>query len=116
MSDGRLVAWRLGSRATAALCATLAVRRMEMSRLDRVRAHRVGGPALKAIVGVAGGAIVILGLILVPLPGPGWLIVVAGLAVLAIEFVWAQRLLEFTKRQLERWTDWVKAQSMPIRL
>ena len=33
------------------------------------------------------------GSILVPLPGPGWLIVFAGLAILATEYVWAQRLL-----------------------
>ena len=58
-------------------------------------------------VGVVGGLIVALGIAAIPLPGPGWLIVIAGLFVLATEFVWAERLLEFTKQHVKRWTDWV---------
>jgi hypothetical protein len=27
--------------------------------------------------------------------------------VLATEFLWAERLLEFTKKHVKRWTDWV---------
>ncbi|MGX7680098.1 TIGR02611 family protein [Jatrophihabitans sp. DSM 45814] len=61
-------------------------------------------------VGVVGGAIVALGLLLVPLPGPGWAIVFLGLAVWATEFVWAQRLLNFARRTLRRWTDWALTQ------
>lgn len=45
-------------------------------------------------VGVAGGVIVIVGIVLMPLPGPGMLIVLAGLALLATRFQWAQDLLE----------------------
>ena len=44
---------------------------------------------------------------LVPLPGPGWLIVLAGLGVWAIEFVWARQLLRFARAQLQRWLVWV---------
>ena len=58
-------------------------------------------------VGIVGGLIVALGLATIPLPGPGWLTVIAGLFVLATEFTWAERLLEFTKRHVKRWTDWV---------
>src|SRR3712207_5368833 len=66
-------------------------------------------------VGVVGGLVVALGVMAIPLPGPGWLIVIAGLFVLATEFTWAERLLEFTKRQVKRWTDWVKRQRMWVR-
>ena len=52
------------------------------------------------MVGLLGGAIVVLGFILIPLPGPGWLIVFAGLALLATEFVWAERLLRYGRRRL----------------
>ena len=57
----------------------------------------------------------VLGFILIPLPGPGWLIVFAGLALLATEFAWAERLLEFTKKHVKRWADWVGAQPVWVR-
>jgi hypothetical protein len=36
------------------------------------------------------------------LPGPGILVILAGLAVLATEYVWAQRMLNFTKQKAEQ--------------
>jgi uncharacterized protein (TIGR02611 family) len=50
-------------------------------------------------VTIAGFAVLILGIILIPLPGPGWAIVFAGLAILATEYVWAQRLLNYAKKK-----------------
>ena len=38
--------------------------------------------------------ILIGGLALVPLPGPGWAIVFVGLGMLALEFKWAENLME----------------------
>ena len=67
-------------------------------------------------VGIVGGLIVAVGLATIPLPGPGWLTVIAGLFVLATEFLWAERLLEFTTKQVKRWTDWVTARPMWVRL
>jgi uncharacterized protein (TIGR02611 family) len=67
-------------------------------------------------VGVIGGLIVALGVVAIPLPGPGWLIVIAGLFVLATEFLWAERLLAFTKKHVKRWTDWVTDQPVWVRL
>jgi len=55
-------------------------------------------------------AIVVGGIILLPLPGPGWLIIFAGLGVLATEYEWARRLLRFARAQVSRWTEWVKRQ------
>lgn len=51
---------------------------------------------------VAGFALVALGLVLVPLPGPGWLIVALGLGLLALEFDRAERLLITILDRLER--------------
>jgi uncharacterized protein (TIGR02611 family) len=70
----------------------------------------------RIVVGIVGGLVVALGLATIPLPGPGWLTVIAGLFVLATEFTWAERLLEFTKKQVKRWTDWVTAQPVWVRL
>ncbi len=37
------------------------------------------------------------GVVMLVLPGPGWLTIFAGLALLAGEFVWAQRLMDRLK-------------------
>ena len=59
---------------------------------------------------------VIGGLIMVPFPGPGWLVVFAGLAVLATEFHWANILLAFAKRVVTAATDWLKRQNWFVRI
>ena len=61
-------------------------------------------------------SIVAFGIVTIPLPGPGWLTVIAGLFVLATEFTWAERLLEFTRRHVKRWTDWVGRQPVWVRV
>ena len=67
-------------------------------------------------MGVVGALVVALGLVLVPFPGPGWLIVIVGLLILASEFVWAQRLLDLVKAKVKAWSDWITDQSLPVRL
>ena len=57
-----------------------------------------------------------LGLVLVPFPGPGWLIVIVGLLILASEFRWARALLDVVRTYVRAWTDWISAQSWPVRL
>ena len=82
----------------------------------RLAARRSVNHGYRICVGVVGGLIVAVGLATIPLPGPGWLTVIAGLVVLASEFTWAERLLEFTKTQVKRWTDWVTARPLWVRL
>lgn len=43
---------------------------------------------------VLGWALVIVGIPLLPLPGPGTIVIVAGVALLSRHYVWAQRILE----------------------
>ena len=71
--------------------------------------------ALKIGVGVLGGLVVVIGIVLIPFPGPGWAIVILGLAIWAIEFAWAKNLLEFTKRHVQSWTHWIGRQTWPVR-
>lgn len=59
---------------------------------------------------------VALGLLLVPFPGPGWLIVILGLLILSSEFTWAQKLLTFVRQQVRRWTAWMSQQRWYMRL
>jgi uncharacterized protein (TIGR02611 family) len=84
--------------------------------LDRIRANHTGRLALRIGVGILGTLVVALGIVLIPFPGPGWAIVILGLAIWAIEFTWAQNLLEFTKRHVRSWTHWIARQNWPIRV
>ncbi|MFF9510447.1 TIGR02611 family protein [Streptomyces sp. NPDC014724] len=49
---------------------------------------------------VVGLAVVVAGIIMLPLPGPGWLVIFGGMAIWATEFVWAQLVLRWTRRKV----------------
>jgi uncharacterized protein (TIGR02611 family) len=51
----------------------------------------------RVFITVLGGAITLAGVGMLALPGPGWAAIFLGLAVLASEYVWARRLLRYTK-------------------
>lgn len=68
------------------------------------------------LIGIVGGIVALVGLVLVPYPGPGWLIVFAGLAILATEFEFASRVLDYAKGKYDQWTDWLKSQNIYVRL
>jgi uncharacterized protein (TIGR02611 family) len=69
----------------------------------------------KLLVGIVGGLVLLAGIIMIPYPGPGWLVVFAGLAILATEFTWAQRILDRTKSKYDAWQEWLKKQSAAVR-
>jgi uncharacterized protein (TIGR02611 family) len=54
---------------------------------------------------VVGLALVAVGLAMFVLPGPGIVVVILGLAVLATEFVWAERMLDKAKEQAAKAKD-----------
>ena len=83
------------------------------SRLNSTRAGRIG---VKIVVAIVGVSVILVGIVLLPLPGPGWLIIFAGLAVLALEFPWARRLLMFARKQVRRWTEYVRRGSWLVRI
>ncbi|HEX7862457.1 MAG TPA: PGPGW domain-containing protein [Verrucomicrobiae bacterium] len=57
----------------------------------------------KILVGIVGTIVVLIGLALIVLPGPAFLVIPAGLAILATEFEWAKRWRDHCK-------DWVHQQ------
>lgn len=81
----------------------------------RIKRNPALALAYRLAVGIVGGLIVALGLALVPLPGPGWLIVFLGLGILATEFAWAERLLDFGRRTLKSWMQWLGRQHLAVR-
>lgn len=90
---------------------------------DALRRHRErirGNPALdityRIVLGATGAATLIIGLVLIPYPGPGWLIVFAGLGILATEFTWASRVNQYAKKQYRAWLEWGKRQHRGVQL
>ena len=63
----------------------------------------------RLIVGVVGFTIVLVGIALLVLPGPAFIVIPIGLAILATEFVWARKLLKKVKYQIERATKHKKS-------
>lgn len=75
----------------------------------KLRAKKIG-------VAFVGGLVLISGIIMIPYPGPGWLVVFAGLGILATEFEWAQRVLNYAKGKYDAWESWLKQQSIIIKI
>ena len=70
----------------------------------------------KVLIGIVGGLVVLIGLVLGPYPGPGWLVVFAGLAILASEFEFAAKVLDFAKGKYDQWTGWLKRQNIYVQI
>jgi len=72
----------------AAASGTRAARRARAS----IRRNPTANRAYRTAVGVTGGATVALGVVLMPLPGPGALVALGGLAMLGSEFEGAKKV------------------------
>lgn len=70
----------------------------------------------KIVTAIIGGLVILIGIVLIPYPGPGWLIVFAGFAILATEFAAAARVLEQLKARYELWRQWLGRQSRVVQL
>jgi hypothetical protein len=51
----------------------------------------------KIIIAVTGGTVLVVGIAMLVLPGPGLVVIPAALAILATEFMWARRALKKLK-------------------
>jgi uncharacterized protein (TIGR02611 family) len=74
----------------------------------RIRSNPHSHRIYRTVIGVVGTIVMVGGLIMVPFPGPGWLVVFIGVGILASEFDWAKRLLDFGKAKLQAWNDWMR--------
>lgn len=73
----------------------------------------VGRSSKRIVVTMVGTALLVAGLVLMLTPGPGWLAVIAGLAVLGSEYAWAKRALETAKRRASSARDRVMRRPGP---
>jgi tellurite resistance protein TerC len=67
---------------------------------------RLPGPMRRLLVLVIGFSMLAIGIALIFLPGPALLVIPAALAILAIEYPWARRLLRvFRERIIDKLAD-----------
>jgi hypothetical protein len=59
----------------------------------------------RIVITVIGVLVLLAGLVLLVLPGPGWVLIFVGLSILGSEYVWAQRLLRMAKKQANNAKD-----------
>jgi uncharacterized protein (TIGR02611 family) len=83
---------------------------------DRLRERPKAEFSYRIAVAVIGLAILGVGILAIPYPGPGWAIVFVGLAILATEFDWARRLLAYTRERYDKVMAWFKRQGLWVQV
>lgn len=93
-----------------------AVREALRHRRERLRKHPALNTGYRVALALIGIAALLVGIVLIPYPGPGWLIVFASLLLLATEFHWARRVYTFAKKHYEAWSAWMQRQHPGVQL
>ncbi len=65
--------------------------------VDPPSAKRATCPLRRCVIGLIGSTVVLIGIAMIVLPGPAVVVIPAGLAILATEFIWARRALRRCK-------------------
>jgi uncharacterized protein (TIGR02611 family) len=74
-----------------------------LERLREQRARHVSRSRfIRVPVAALGFTVVLIGLALLVLPGPGLLVMAVGFGMLALEFAWAERVLERTLERMSK--------------
>ena len=63
-------------------------------------------PIRQLIVFILGISVLLVGIAMLVLPGPGLVVIPAGLAILATEFIWARRWLNYLKKRAQDVAEW----------
>jgi uncharacterized protein (TIGR02611 family) len=78
---------------------------------QRRERHLERNRLLRISFALFGFLVVLTGVAMLVLPGPGLLVIAIGLGILALEFAWAERLLERTVDRMEDAADTVRRAS-----
>jgi tellurite resistance protein TerC len=62
----------------------------------------VAAPLRKLIIALIGGTVLLIGVALIVLPGPAFIVIPIGLAILATEFAWAKRAVTRARAMVAR--------------
>jgi uncharacterized protein (TIGR02611 family) len=63
----------------------------------------------RIFIAIAGSTVLLIGIVMIFLPGPSILVIPAGLGILATEFVWAKVLLNKMKEKIFRTKSFMKS-------
>lgn len=76
--------------------------RASLHEISTISGRQIAGlgyrQAKRVVIAIAGGTSLMIGAVLLILPGPGTLFVLAGLGILSLEFVWARHWLKRAKK------------------
>jgi uncharacterized protein (TIGR02611 family) len=61
--------------------------------------------ARRIVISIMGITVVLIGIAMLVLPGPGLVVIPVGLAILATEYAWARRWLHFMRESAEKGVD-----------
>ncbi len=62
--------------------------------------QRITGGIRKIVVALVGFPVLVIGIILIPLPGPGLLVCLLAFLILSTEFDWASKYYDKSKQQI----------------
>ena len=69
---------------------------------EQLKAHPMLRKARRVVVALVGGTVLLVGIALLVLPGPAFVVIPAGLAILAMEFEWSRRWFRKLRSVLEQ--------------
>lgn len=71
--------------------------------------------AYKITIAIIGSIVILAGLVMLVTPGPGWVTIFLGLAIMGSEFPWARRILTWLRAKVavaaDRWRRWRSARA-----
>jgi uncharacterized protein (TIGR02611 family) len=74
-----------------------------LAKLNRaLKLDQLPSGVRRALIGIVGGTILLIGIALIVLPGPAFIVIPIGLAILATEFAWARHSLQKARGLLKK--------------
>ncbi|GIU36816.1 PGPGW domain-containing protein [Shewanella schlegeliana] len=70
----------------------------------------------KAVITLVGASLTLAGALLIVLPGPAWLLLPIGLAILSLEYPWARHWLKKSQVHLSQTARWLDRKLLLRRL
>ena len=74
-----------------------------------LRTHPVIRPVYRVVNATLGLLLIIAGIPMVPLVGPGWAVIFVGLFLWSTEFIWARRVTQFVKAEVKAFEQYTRA-------
>ncbi|HEY1172184.1 MAG TPA: YhjD/YihY/BrkB family envelope integrity protein [Verrucomicrobiae bacterium] len=73
--------------------------------------ERFSEKARKVLVGIVGSVVILAGVMMIFFPGPAFVVIPAGFAIMAIEFEWARKYYDKARDGLRKAKEWVRSRT-----